>query len=320
MENSKNIRIKKITDAIFKNWLAKAVSIVLAIILTLFYKNSLLGERYMSLPLICENTGDLVPARIIPRMIKISVSGESSAISSIREDDITAYIDVSNFPNEGEYRVPIQFKLKGTALDIEPLELKPEPTELKVKLERSFLKSVDIKLAIKGSPAEDYEIYETSIDPANISVRGPYSAVEKLEDLITESIQVYDRKKDLSGTASVINTNSLISTIGSGKIQYTVKIREVLKTKDYNGISLYFEELDENLEITSELPPANLTVRGSKSAAESWKPPQNVLRVNCKSIKKEGKYTLPVQAVVPGKLELINAEPKNIQIEVKRKK
>lgn len=320
MENSKNIRLERIKDIIFRNWFAKVTSIVLALILTQFYKSSLLSERYMSLPLICENTGELVPSRIIPRMIKVSVWGESSAISSIREDDIITYIDVSNFPKEGDYRVPIQFKLKGTALNIEPLEINSEPSELKVTLERSFTKSVEVKLAIKGNPAEDYEIYETSIEPATVNIRGPYSIVEKIEDLITESIQIYNRKKDLSGVVSVINPNSLISTVGSGKIQYSVRIREVMNTKSYKNVAVYLEDLDEDFEVVSELPLGILTVKGQKSAVENWKLPANVLKINCKSIKGVGKYTLPVQAVVPGRLELVNAEPKNIQVQVKRKK
>lgn len=320
MASSKNSKLKRLKEIALNNYFAKVLSLLAAIIIVVFYNSSLSSTRYISIPLICENNGDFVPARIIPRMIRISIRGESSKIASVREDDIIGYLDVNSFSKEGEYRVPVQFKLKGTALNIEPLEINADPSELKVKLERSFAKNIDIKLAIKGSPAENYEIYETSVEPTNINVRGPYSLVEKIEDLITESIQVYNRKKDLTGVVSVINTNSLISVIGSGKIQYTVRIREILNTKEYSNIDLYIEDIDSDFEIVSVLPSGTLSVRGPKSVVEAWKPPQKVLKINCKNIKSAGKYTIPVQAVVPGRMELVNAEPKNVQIEVKRKR
>ena len=93
----------------------------------------------------------------------------------------------------------------------------------------------------------------------------------------------------------------------------------MLETKTFQDIKLYFDGLSDELEIPSEIPPGNVTVRGAKSVVAAWKPALNALRVLCGNIEKEGIYSLPVQAVIPGKLELIDANPKNIQIEVKKR-
>lgn len=312
------MKFKKILEVIIENWPAKVLSFVFAIILVQFYKGSLLEKKYFSVPLVIENSGELVPTVILPKTVNVSVWGESSLIAPIREDDIIAFVDFSVFDTEGDYHVSVQTKLKGSAANVTPLEIKVDPGELDVKLEKSLTKRVDIKLSLKGSPFKGYEIYETGLDPSSVEISGPVSVVSKINDIFTNNIQMASRKTGFSGYVDISRTNSLVSVIGTGKIAYSVKIREIAETKTYKNLSVFFEDLDKTLEV-SEPPLGFLTVKGASSILSSWKPPANVLKVSCANILKPGIYNFQVQAVVPGKLELVNAEPKNIQVEIKFK-
>lgn len=310
---------KQSIEKLIENWPAKVLSFVFALVLVQFYKNSLLEKKYFSVPLVIENSGELVPSTVIPSMVKISVWGESAGISTIREDDIVAYLDFSSVSSEGEYALPILTRRLGLALNVNPLEITVEPAEIKVVLEKSISKRLTVKLSLKGSPEQNYEVYETVIDPPGIEVTGPESVISQIDDIFTNSIQIENRKTGFSGTVDLLAANSLISIAGNSKITYSVKIREMLETKTFQDIKLYFDGLSDELEIPSEIPPGNVTVRGAKSVVAAWKPALNALRVLCGNIEKEGIYSLPVQAVIPGKLELIDANPKNIQIEVKKR-
>lgn len=311
------MKIKKILDRLTENWLAKVISFALAIVLVQLYKGSLLEKKYFYIPLVIENSGDLVPAVNIPRLVKISVWGDSTVIAPIMEEHITAYMDLSSITSPGEYRIPIQAKLKGLASDVSDFEVQVEPSEIKLVLEQSLSKRVNVYLSLGGTPAENYEVYERDVDPSTVEIRGPVSVVSKIEDLSTNSVQIDNRKTGFSGYADIFTPNPLISIVGTSKIAYSLKIREIVTIQKYEDIVLYFDNLNETLEVISEIPLGNLSVRGAKSIIDSWTPPSTVLRVSCANITKPGVYSLPVQAVVPGKLSLIDAAPKNIQFEVK---
>lgn len=311
------MKFKKAVDVLVENWPAKVLSLAFALVLAQFYKGSLLERKYLSVPLTIENASELVSGVMLPKTVKISLWGEAAGIASIREDDIAAYLDFSAFDSEGNYQVPVQTRKRGMALNVSPLEISVLPSELDIKLEKKLSKKVDVKLSLRGIPSEGYEIYETSVDPATVEISGPSSVISSMSDVFTNNVLMESRKTGFSGYIDILRTNSLISIAGTGKIAYSVKIREVLNARTYDGISLYFENLDDSLEIVSAIPAGRITVRGAKSLLASWTPPANVLTVSCADISQPGIYSLPVRPAVLGKASLVEAEPKNVQIEVK---
>ena len=313
------MKIRKIFDRLAENWLAKVISFALAIVLVQLYKGSLLEKKYFYAPLVIENSGDLVPAVNIPRLVKVSVWGDSTVIAPIMEEHITAYMDLSAISSPGEYRIPIQAKLKGLASNISDCEVEVEPSDITLTLEESLSKRVNVRLNLGGVPAENYEVYERDVDPATVEIKGPHSVVSQIEEMLTNSVQIDNRKTGFSGYVEVFASNPLVSVIGTSRIAYSIKIREIVSLQTYEEIALYFENLNEKFEVVTDSVLGNITVKGTKSNIASWTLPENVLRVNCSNITKPGVYSLPVQAVIPGKLSLIDANPKNIQFEVKIK-
>ncbi len=314
------MKIKKIFDRAIENWPVKILSFAFAIILMQFYKSSLLEKRYFSVPLVVENKGDLIPATSIPRIIKISVWGNTKDLEPIKEDDLMAFIDLSSIKTEGEYRIPIKTKIKGLGSETASIEISVLPSELKIKLEKVLSKRVPVKLSLKGTPLENYEIYKHETEPSSVEITGPYSEVSKIEELYTNSVSVDNRRTSFSGSIDIFNTNAVVSILGGSQVFYSIIIREEVQTKEYSNIFLYLDNLREDLELSGDTPKGTLKVRGSKSILENWIPPVNALRVQCADIKRPGSYNMPVQAVVPGKLEFINASPKNIKIKIKRRK
>ena len=235
------------------------------------------------------------------------------------EEHITAYMDLSSISGPGEYRIPIQAKLKGFASDVTDFEVEVDPSDIKLTLEESLSKRVNVRLNLGGVPAENYEVYERDVDPATVEIKGPHSVVSQIEEMLTNSVQIDNRKTGFSGYVEVFASNPLVSVIGTSRIAYSIKIREIVSLQTYEEIALYFENLNEKFEVVTDSVLGNFTVKGTKSNIASWTLPENVLRVNCSNITKPGVYSLPVQAVIPGKLTLIDANPKNIQFEVKIK-
>ena len=119
-----------------KNWPAKVLSIVLAIILFVFHRMSTLETRSFSAPLNIESNGPLMPSGSYTQTIRINLRGEANSIYPIPEDDVEVYVDIGKIKNPGTYTVPVQWRRKGAAQRVEPLQITADPADIILVLDQ----------------------------------------------------------------------------------------------------------------------------------------------------------------------------------------
>jgi len=135
------LNINKLLDKITENWVAKAVSLGLAIILFMFHRMTSLETRFFTVPLTVETASDFIPANPQTRLIKISLRGDAATIKSVHDQDFEAYIDLQKYETEGWYHAPVKIRRNGSALGIEPVEITVDPAEVQILIDR---KSIEI--------------------------------------------------------------------------------------------------------------------------------------------------------------------------------
>lgn len=311
------MNIKQILLRITENWPVKIICLVFAVFLSEFYRGNLLDRRSLIIPLTVENDGPLAPAEQYPVKIKVTIWGDATGIGSIGENDITAFINISDVKTEGTYRLPIQTRLVGTVTPIGNMEISTEPAILTLRLATSIRKQVPVTLSLRGIPADGYEVTESSLEPVTVEIEGPADAVEKVNELATEPLSVEARTNGFSGTATIINDDPLVSIVGKAQVQHTVKISETTIQKQFDNISIYFDKQNKGLAITPDRKTGSLEIQGPKRLLETWSPSENILTVSCESVTEPGVYTLPVVPVVPAeysKLKILQASPKSVQV------
>jgi len=311
--------VKNLTDKMLENWPAKIVCFTLALLLFLFYRMSTLEQRYISVPLIVETNGDLVPASSYPRMVKIGLRGEMDSIYPIQESDVVAYVDLSQYNKEGELRVPVQTRLKGTALDVDPLEVTVEPVEISLRLEHRLIKKVPVTATFKGYPEAGYEFAGYTVNPEFVELSGPRTAIEKIRDMVSEQVELTARNASFEGDVALVNRNSLVSVSGNGKIRYSVIINQTSLVKNFDDIPFYFENLDPSLVIEADTISGSLQIKGTQTELAAWQLPENALTVLCEKINSSGVYDLEVHPIIPAPFEVQSSSPPSIRLTVKRK-
>lgn len=311
--------IKNFTAKLMENWPAKIICLTLSVLLFLFYRMSTLEQRFFSVPLVIETNGDLIPASSFPRMVKISLRGEVNSIFPILEDDIVAYIDLAPYNKEGEIRVAVQTRIKGTALDVDPLELSVDPLEIGMRVEHRVVKKVQITPSFKGYPEAGYEFSGYTVKPSVVELSGPRSAVEKITDMVTDPIELSGRNSSFEGTVPLVNRNSLISITGENMILFGVAINQTTLIKTFEDVPFYFENLDPSFSVETDKISGSLQLKGTQTALSEWKLTENALTVLCENVKGPGVYILPVNIIIPAPYEVIKSSPGEIQLTVKRK-
>lgn len=321
MENYKKFQtLQNVFASITHNWAQKVICVVLSIVLIQLYNASLLEKRYLSCHVEYKYPDTLISSTTVPRTVRVSLWGNTSVINSIRDEDIIARVDASQIKVEGEYQLPIQFVKNNLILNGQAIEFHAEPSEIKMRLEEKMTKTVDVKLAVDGSPQEDYGITGTSIEPRKVNIEGPISKVEKIEGLTTEVVQVDNQLSDIDGIVAVTNNDPLISIIGQPNIKYKIEIREKEIKRLEDNVEIRVKNLDPNLEIEGFIPKGQVNIKGTKKALNGFIRPVDLLYVDLKNLPGEGEYTtIYVQHARINNVQIESYEPKSIRLVVKAK-
>ncbi len=119
-----------VLERITHNWPAKVLSIAAAFLLFFFTNISQLEERYVTVPLDVQLDSNMALSSAAPSTVRIGLRGDSQLISTLREEEFSAYVDFGDVSEPGFVRAPVQVRSIGTARESDPLEIRVEPEEV----------------------------------------------------------------------------------------------------------------------------------------------------------------------------------------------
>ena len=87
--------MKSSLKRLLRNWPAKVLSFVAALMLLVFHNITSLEERFFSVPLELRLSESLVPASNYPRQVRVRLRGDSEEVFRVVEENIVAFADFS---------------------------------------------------------------------------------------------------------------------------------------------------------------------------------------------------------------------------------
>jgi YbbR domain-containing protein len=310
-----SLNIRKLLDRITRNWIAKAVSIALAVFLFVFHRMTNLETRFFSAPLAVEANAAFVPASSYTRVVKVSLRGDANGIYPIQEDDIEAYIDLEKYAEEGWYNIPVQIRRKGSALGVEPLEITVDPMEISLRLDRKASKYIQLTANLQGNVEAGYDLVSHSLSPAQVVLDGPLNILESISELNTDVIDLDGRYEDFSVTVNILNRDPLIVIRGNGITEFKGFIRHSIPVRNIDLIPILMRNLSPLYELEGDFL-GNVRLEGEVDELDKFTPPDDFLSVDCSGINSPGEYTLPVEIDLPPELSLVRHEPADITVTV----
>jgi hypothetical protein len=299
-----------------ENWPAKVLSIGLAIILFIFYRISMLEERFFSVPLNIEHLNNLMPSGFYPRMIRINLRGESNSIYPVLEDDIEAYVDMEGYNEPGIYVVPVQWRIRGAVQGAEPLQITVDPVQIAFSMDYKISKLVPLAANFRGQVEAGHTMTSYSLSPNQVIVDGPASLMADVSEFHTELIDLGGRTSDFSMTVNILHSNPLIIVRGNGLTDISGIIRQIVPVRNINvpivvtGIMTGF---------TGELEISSGSVRmegENQNAVDSFEPPGDFLKVDCSGIREPGIYVLKVLSGTAENIRFM-VEPNEVRIRIR---
>jgi hypothetical protein len=307
---------KGLAKRMLANWPAKVLSLAAALLLFFFYRLNRLEDRYVSVPLSVSMNDEYVPSSQYPRSVRATLKGESSALSSIQEDDIRASLDLSGYRAEGQYRAPVQIERKGTALGVDPLEIRTDPSDVSITMEKRITRVVPVTPSFKGFLEPGYELLSFELSPSQVEISGPASSVNRALDVQTDFIELAGRNSDFIVKARIVKKDGLLSISGADSVEFRAVVQQSLAIRGFEGVPIAAEGLEGDLALETPLPTGSLRVRSSTTDITGFSPAAGILYVDFAAIRKPGSYKLKVLSRSPDGFTIERYEPQSVQVSV----
>ncbi|HET6668648.1 MAG TPA: CdaR family protein, partial [Pyrinomonadaceae bacterium] len=138
-----------------------------------------------------------------PRTIDVELTGSRERLDNMRLSDLVATVDISDHP-AGE-RI---LRLNNERVHMElPDGVKIEsfkPTTIPIRLEPNLERQLPVDIKLEGQPAAGFELISSTAQPNVISVSGPASLIEKLQQAPTELISIEGKKGNFTALGVTI--------------------------------------------------------------------------------------------------------------------
>ena len=112
------------------------------------------------------------------------------------------------------------------------------PARLRLQLEETWSKEVDVKATIVGSPAEGYQVSAVRIIPPRVSLSGPQSRIEQVTEADTEPISIAGLSDVLTVQGALDLEDTRLRFGSTDRVTTVIVIEEERKDVQIRGVSI----------------------------------------------------------------------------------
>lgn len=157
--------------------------------------------------------------------VDIVVTGDKAKIDRLNPHDLVMSVDLTDVKTGDR---TVQLNPENVNLEL-PNGVKLDeiqPNRIALRLEKVEEREVEVKAETEGNVADGFEIYSQTVIPAKVRVRGAESVVRSLDSIMTEKINVENRREDFIARQVGLNVVNPNVTVLDGIVEVAFKIGE----------------------------------------------------------------------------------------------
>jgi YbbR domain-containing protein len=211
----------------FEDWLIKlvALGVTLALWLGVTGLSTPTTTRLSGIPLSLRFSSDVEVTNSPIREIDVVISGDNRKIAQINKNDLVASVDLTGVQPGDRL---IQLTPENVLLDL-PLGVRLDevtPNRMAVRLEAVEVKEVPVKVETTGKLPDGLEVYSQTPVPARVRIRGPQSFTKPLTQILTEKIDLSDKREDFIAKQTSLSVENVSATLLDSVVDVAFKIGE----------------------------------------------------------------------------------------------
>ncbi|HSW63041.1 MAG TPA: CdaR family protein [Dissulfurispiraceae bacterium] len=205
-----------------KNIGLKILSVALAITLWFYVSNRGESETSVEAQIDFKN----IPAgmeilRQSMRKATVNVQGYEQEIYRLRSTDVRVVVDLGS-AKKGE---TMQSLVRENVVLPRSLKvLRIEPATIKVSLDETATRTLQVKPHITGTPERPFELKSATAKPSAVKIEGPRSEIEKISVLRTDPIDITGLDEDFTQNAKLnLGGRGLRSDVADVSVSLTIR-------------------------------------------------------------------------------------------------
>jgi YbbR domain-containing protein len=212
-----------IKEILLENWSLKATAILLAMVLWLFVRGEPGSERVVAVPIEVQLPRNMEITNDRPTTVEVTMRGAAFSNMWLSQPLPNCVIDLHG-DSEGEHVIKLSPENvsipKGSGIEV----LQVNPARIVVVLQQTVSKEVIVKVPIRGTPAQGFEVYSKQIRPPSVIISGPRSHIERVNEISTESVSINDQRRSGRFFVSLNLKDNFVRTSLNNPIQVDVLI------------------------------------------------------------------------------------------------
>ncbi|MGI8787922.1 MAG: CdaR family protein [Pyrinomonadaceae bacterium] len=211
-----------------EDWLMKTIALVITIALWLGVTGlrAPTTERLRNITLKPRTSDQVEATNVSVQEVDLLVTGDKRRIDQIKPDDLVVALDLTDV-HAGDRSVQITPANVSVELPTGVKLEEIQPNKIAVKLEQIEEKEIPIKAETEGAVVENYEVYDETISPPKVRVRGPESFVKSLDFISTEKINLDNKTSDFTAQRIPLNiANPKITVLDTTVVDVSFRIGE----------------------------------------------------------------------------------------------
>lgn len=208
-----------------RNWVAKILSLLMAIVMWFFImrdQNPVMEVSY-TVPVQIQNLASNYIVEDIPEAVRVTLSGPRDTIISMRQDQLKAYIDAAGV-GVGQNNVTIHF---NPPAGMTVTNIKPE--NITMQVDEYAEKTVPVEIIPVGKLSDDIALKSVTIIPKEVTVSGRKQQVMATARVIikvnvdgkTENFSAVEALEAWDVNGNVLNVHT---TPALGQVQYELNL------------------------------------------------------------------------------------------------
>lgn len=272
-----------------KNWILKAVSLCLAVMLWYFVVGEDQVDMEIQVPIeIINLPANLTIANEYKKTIDVSVRGPRSVIIDLRNRNITRPVNLSS-AQPGT--IVIKNDERSIPMPRGILVQRLQPTNITLLLDTLTQRNFSIQPITEGKPAPGYELRKIVLDPDNLVISGPLAILDKDQTLKTYAINLNGLDRTTTIQVHLNLKPEFFDLIGETVVTAHVEMQEKMVERTVEGVSVIAKN---GGQAEVKIKPTTVSVRASI--------PQNLVR-DTKDLASLFQATVaPATLAIPGDL------------------
>ena len=182
---------------LFDNWGIKLLSLGLSLTLWFFVTSKGKTEITLSVPLeLRDIPQNMAVVGDVTGSLEVRVQGQERALRDVSSGKkVVGVLDLSRARvGENTIRLSPDDIQRPSGVAVTYLS----PSEVRVKLEPLVRRTIRLNPVLRGTPAAGFRVEKISTSPARITVEGPASMMDKLDNLQTLPIDIQGARADVT--------------------------------------------------------------------------------------------------------------------------